>query len=91
MTFTNSAITGSDMFIPTEFVIVRLSSGERVIVFPRRDFDFPQHIHYPIHLIGHPALGDLRVPRPNDVLSLFRYFGEKNAERQNQENQPELF
>ena len=76
------------MFIPTEFIVVRLSSGERVIVFPRRDIDFPQHVRYPIQLIEHPAIRDLRVPSPNDVLSLFHYFnGVKNAERQNQENQ----
>ena len=80
------------MFIPTEFIIVRLSSGERIIAFPRRDIDFPQHYRYPIELIEHPAIGDLRVLSPNDVLSLFHYFsGARNTERQNQENQPELF
>ena len=80
------------MFIPSEFVIVRLSSGERVIVFPRRDFDYPQHRRYPIELIEHPAIRDLRVPNYNDVLSLFRYFnGVRNTERQKQENQSELF
>ena len=75
------------MFIPTEFVIVRLSSGERIIAFPRRDIDFPQHYRYPIELIEHPAIRDLMVPSLNDVLTLFHYFGERNAERQNQENQ----
>ena len=80
------------MFIPTEFVIVRLSSGERVIVFSRRDIDYPQHYRYPIELIEHPSIGDLRVPNYNDVLSLFRYFnGVRNTERQKQENEPELF
>ena len=62
------------MFIPTEFIIVRLSSGERVIVFPRRDIDYPQHYRYPIELIEHPAIRDLRVSNYNDVLSLFHYF-----------------
>lgn len=87
-TYTNSTITRSEMFIPTEFIVVRLSSGERVIVFPRRDFDYPQHCRYPIELINHPSIGDSRVPNYNDVLSLFHYFnGVKNAERQNQANQ----